>query len=377
MTVSTPFRIDSFHVFRKRLCFRMDVAHGLASRFHSDNVYVALRADSGATGYGECVPRSYVTGETPESVLDTASGVLAPLARRVFSSPDEVVSTLGEAGCSAIGSAHPATLCAVELALLDLAGRHWGCTVSAILGIPRSGRPLVYSLVVPLMPEDHLERFFTYASAFQFRQVKVKVDGLDPAGRVRRVKSFFPPGSEFRVDANCSWNADDAPGFVDDLSREGVVSVEQPLPAWDFAGTARLRGRGVLITLDESVRNVEDVDRAAFMDACDVVNVRISKCGGLFGALRMVRAAERNGLGVQLGAQVGESCILSAAGALLASGVSSFRWLEGSFGTHLLTEDLCIASFCFGMRGELVPPEGPGLGIAVDPERMRGEEADG
>jgi muconate cycloisomerase len=179
------------------------------------------------------------------------------------------------------------------------------------------------------------------------------------------------------VDANCSWNADDAPGFVDDLSREGVVSVEQPLPAWDVAGTARLRGRGVLITLDESVRNVEDVERATFMDACDVVNVRISKCGGLFGALRMVRAAERNGLGVQLGAQVGESCILSAAGALLASGVSSFRWLEGSFGTHLLTEDLCIPSFCFGMRGELVPPEGPGLGIAVDPERMRGGEADG
>jgi muconate cycloisomerase len=355
----------------------MEVAHGLASRFCSDNIYISLHSDSGASGYGECVPRFYVTGETPESVLEAVSGILAPLARRMFSSPDEVVSTLGEAGSSATGSANPAALCAVELALLDLAGRHWECTASDILGIPRTDTPLFYSLVAPLMPEDRLERFLTYASVFRFRHVKVKVDALDPAGRVRRVKSLLPPGSELRVDANCSWSAEKAPGFIDNLCVEGVVSVEQPLPAWDIAGMAGLRGRGVLVTLDESVRNPADVERAASMGACDMVNVRISKCGGLLGALRTVHAAERNGIGIQLGAQVGESCILSAAGALLAAGVGSFRWHEGSFGTHLLTEDLCRKPFRFGMGGELIPPDGPGLGIAVDPERMRGEEADG
>jgi muconate cycloisomerase len=101
-----------------------------------------------------------------------------------------------------------------------------------------------------------------------------------------------------------------------------------------------------------------------------MVNVRISKCGGLLGALRVIETARKRGLAVQLGAQVGESCILSAAGALLAAGTPGFRWREGCFGTHLLREDLCKDEFRFGIRGEMVPPSGPGLGVRVDGTRL-------
>jgi len=377
MSVSSSFEIVSSKVTPGQLRFRMAVAHGLATRFHSDNIYIALRSDSGASGYGEGVPRSYVTGETPESVLAAAPVLLEPLIRRKFSSPEEVVAALEEAARLETGSACPAARCAVELALLDLAGRHWGIPVSSILGLSRNDRPLVYSLVVPIVPGDRLERVLASVSMLQFRHVKVKVNALDPAGRVRRVKALLPDGCEVRVDANCSWSVRNARRFIDELAGENVVSVEQPLPAGDMTETGRLRGRGVLITLDESVRNEADVDLAASMGACDVVNVRISKCGGLLGALRIICAAERNGLDVQLGAHVGESCILSSAGALLAAGVGVFRWLEGCFGTHLLVEDLCRESFRFGMYGELVAPGGPGLGITVEPERMRFEEFGG
>ena len=171
---------------------------------------------------------------------------------------------------------------------------------------------------------------------------------------------------EIRVDANCSWKSSDAPEFMRELADQGVVSVEQPLPAADLRGTAGLRGCGVLITLDESVKSPLDVERAADAGACDIINVRISKCGGMLGALRVIRAAERRGLGVQLGAQVGESCILSSAGALLAAGMPSFRWLEGAFGTHLLMRDLCREQFRFGIHGEFPVPDGPGLGVDID-----------
>ncbi len=365
MTGFAPLSVIASRVFPLRLDFRMDVAHGLASRAFSENVFVEFRSDSGRTGFGECVPRPYVTGETPEGALAEIPDIAARFEGRAFRSPDELAAALGDEGISDIATANPAAFCAVELALLDLAGRHWNLPATEVIGLDRSRCPLVYSLVAPLMSDEALAGFLGYTAEFRFSHVKVKVDGNDPAARVRLVKSLVSPDMEIRVDANCSWKPSDAPAFVRDLAAEGVVSVEQPLVAADLDGMARLRGRGVLITLDESVRNPGDVERAADAGACDIVNVRISKCGGLLGALRVIHAAERRGMGVQLGAQVGESCILSAAGALLAAGVPSFRWLEGAFGTHLLMRDLCGETFRFGVRGELALPEGPGLGIGI------------
>ncbi|MDP2983167.1 MAG: enolase C-terminal domain-like protein [Candidatus Latescibacter sp.] len=373
MTATPVLKVDFTQVFSRRLDFRMDVAHSLASRFYSINMFVELRSASGFTGYGECVPRSYVTGETPESVLPAVSDLLPHLARQSFSCPREVISALNGIGISDAGVRNPAAMCAVELALLDLAGKHWNLPAAEILGFNRKAEPLEYSLVVPLLPEAQLEKFLRYTSTFHFKHIKVKVNAEDPAGQVRKARSFLSHRAEIRVDANCSWSRAEAAGFIHALTGEGVVSVEQPLPADDLEGMAELRRPGgMLVTLDESVCNPSDVERAASMGACDMVNVRISKCGGLLGALRVIEAARGHGLAVQLGSQVGESCILSCAGAHLAAGTSFFTWLEGCFGAHLLNEDLGKKPYQFGHGGMFIPPDGPGLGVEVDTERLYG-----
>jgi len=373
MTVTPALKVDFTQAFPRRLDFRMDVAHSLASRFYSINMYVEIRSVSGFAGYGECVPRTYVTGETHESVLQAFSDILPRLARESFSCPGEVVSALNLIGKSDAGTRNPAALCAVELALLDLAGKHWNLPVGEILGLNRKAKPLEYSLVVPLIPEAQLEKFLRYTSTFHFKHIKVKVNAEDPAGRIRKTRSFLSHGAEIRVDANCSWSRAKAAGFMHSLAEEGVVSVEQPLPADDLEGMAELRRPGGMrVTLDESVCNPSDVERAASLGACDVVNVRISKCGGLLGALRVIETAQGRGLAVQLGSQVGESCILSCAGAHLAAGTPSFTWLEGCFGTHLLNEDLGKKPYQFGHGGMFISPDGPGLGVEVDTERLYG-----
>jgi muconate cycloisomerase len=370
MTGKPPLKIVFTRVYNKRLGFRMDVAHGLASRFCSDNVYVELVSDSGLAGYGECVPRTYVTGETPESAVNSLEVLLPQLSAAPYDSPHSVIARLSEAGLTVIGKENPAAFCTLELALLDLASKYWDISIHELLGLTPQVQSLVYSLVVPIFPADVMERFLSGVSGFRFAHVKIKVNGRDPIGHVHRVQSLLPPETEIRVDVNCSWTVEKAVEYLPELVDAGVVSVEQPLAAYDFEGLARLRGRGVLITLDESISGPDDVERAAEAGACDIVNVRISKCGGLLGAMRVIRAAERCGLGIQLGAQVGESCILSAAGAILAAATPEFRWLEGCFGTHLLREDLCRDDFRFGTHGMLIPPHGPGLGVTIDPERL-------
>ena len=366
-----PLQFTAVSCVPVRFDFTMDVVHSLASRFHTDNICVTLTAGSGVTGHGECVPRSYVTGESLETVFDTLRILSPKFLNRSFSAPDDLVAALRRIGAEAPGAANPSAFCALELAALDCAGRYWNLPVSDIVGLSRHDGPFSYSMIVPLLPEEDLVPLLSHAATFDFSSVKVKVANRDPARRVRMVMDRLGGDPEYRVDTNCAWDRDSAPGFVEDLAALGVVSVEQPLAAQDFVGMAELRRMGhMLITLDESVSGPGDVDAAAAAGACDIVNVRLSKCGGLLRAIDVSDRAGEHGLGIQLGAQVGESCILSAAGAHLAAGTPDFRWREGYFGTHLLTRDLCRADIRFGHAGMVVPPAGPGLGIRIDSDRI-------
>ncbi|MFC1541915.1 mandelate racemase/muconate lactonizing enzyme family protein [Candidatus Latescibacterota bacterium] len=358
-----------------KLEFRLNVSHSLASRNFTENIIAEIQSDSGICGFGESVPRKYVTGETIESVLDTSGRMLSLLKEKSFHSPGEVVGFLKDIGKSDLGIRNPAALCAVELALLDLAGKVWDMTVSEIIGLEKNDEPLVYSLVIPLLRDDSFNSFFAQAKDFGFTSVKTKVDAQNPTGQVKRVRDFFGSNIEIRVDANCSWNRSNAEGYLKELHDLGVVSVEQPLPSDDLEGCAILREKGLtLITLDESVTSVSSLHRIISLEACDIINIRISKCGGLLGSMNLIETALENGLGIQLGAHVGESCILSAAGAHLAAGIKFFRWFEGCFGKYLLKKGLCHETFQFTKGGFLNPPKGPGLGIIIDRALMKEAE---
>ena len=354
-----------------KLQFRMNVAHSLAARDHTENIIVKITADSGHTGFGECVPRSYVTGETAASVGAYLDILLPGIVGKSFTSADDAVSYLSGFEELTGGGENPAARCALELALLDCLGKCWSKNVSDIIGLSVCSDLLRYSMVIPFLDEAASDALLARAKEVGFRDVKIKVDADDPVGPVKRARDILGDAMEIRVDANCAWNRENAPGFIHDLAGLGVVSVEEPLPADDLEGLAGLRGGGLpMITLDESVTSLDAVRQIVDMNAADVLNIRISKCGGILPAMKMIDTAEKLGLKVQLGAQVGESCILSAAGAILAAGTSSFLWREGCFGTHLRHRDFCSEPFQFGGGGLVRYPDGPGLGLAIDPDSI-------
>ena len=364
---SRVLKIVSARCFPIRLDFQMDVSHGLASRSFTENILVTINSNTDLIGYGECVPRKYVTGETPETVLEVLGTFLPRLEGESFFSPGKVTSFLLDIVESETIACNPAAQCAMELALLDIAGKTWDITVSDFICPGKNDKPLFYSLVVPLLNHDTLDSFLLQAKNFGFKHVKVKVDANNPSVRVSHVKNILGDFVEIRVDANCSWSRESALVYMKELADLGVVSVEQPLSAEDIEGCVALRNTGMmLITLDESVTSVTNIDRIASLGACDVVNIRISKCGGLLNARRMIEAALQKGLKVQLGAHVGESSILSGAGVHLASVTPHFIWLEGCYGKYLLRKSLCDNIVQFVEGGILYPQEGPGLGIDVN-----------
>jgi len=125
--------------------------------------------------------------------------------------------------------------------------------------------------------------------------------------------------------------------------------------------------------LDESLCGVPDARRAIDGGFADILNVRLSKCGGIVPTLQIVAMAARAGLGVQLGCHPGETGLLSAAGRHVAGNLRGLRYVEGSYDRHVLAENLTRPDITFGYAGRAGPLLGPGLGVEVDPgalERM-------
>jgi muconate cycloisomerase len=204
---------------------------------------------------------------------------------------------------------------------------------------------------------------------YGFRQLKVKVGiaGKDDAARLRSIRRRVGAGVDLRVDANEAWPAAEAADRIAALEPYGITSVEQPSPHAELERMAEVRRRvKTPLMLDESLCGPADAERAVSLGACDLFNLRLSKCGGFIPSLRLAQLARRHGLGCQLGCQVGETAVLSAAGRHFAAGVGGLRYLEGSYDRHLVREPLGTRDLTFGRGGRAPALPGPGLGVSID-----------
>lgn len=120
--------------------------------------------------------------------------------------------------------------------------------------------------------------------------------------------------------------------------------------------------------LDESVRSLWEACEALAQGWCDLINIRISKCGGPLASVRLLAAVRAAGGRAQLGCQVGETGLLSAAGRHLACHLSGLEYLEGSYDRYLLAVQLTDPDITFGSGGWAPQLRGPGLGVTVRPK---------
>jgi L-alanine-DL-glutamate epimerase-like enolase superfamily enzyme len=356
-----------------RIPFVEAFSHSAAERRCSESVVVRVRDDAGTEGFGEGTPRSYVTGETVETMLQALADDLWP---RIAGREVPPTDALGDLAAmlpqpSSIGGVTPnAARAAMELGVVDCALRRAGRPMAAILP-PRRTR-VTYSGVVTAGPVARAVQHARRMRTIGMRQVKVKVGFDDDVARVTAVREALGPDVSLRLDANGAWTFERAVAVLEALAPLQIAGVEQPLPRGPVDDLARLRGAiPVPIVVDESLVTPADAEALIDANAADVFNVRVSKCGGLAASVAIALRARAAGIGVQVGCQVGETAILAAAGRHLAATLPDVAFVEGSFGTLLLTEDVSVDSVRFGHRGEAQLLTGPGLGIRVVEERVR------
>jgi muconate cycloisomerase len=377
-------RVKEIIAWHVRIPLKKPIQHASHTRTETDNIVVRVTLDNGTTGFGEGVPRDYVTGETVDSVLTLLKeSKLAEQIEACATFHSALINieqlrlnpvTGDDRGCQS-----NAARCAMEIALLDAFGKHFNHPVSDVTKLMAHDdlfepkEHVRYSTAIT-SAEGMKARFAAWKMwIYGFKQLKIKVgiDGQDDIDRVGAIRRRVGKKMDLRIDANEAWTPDNVRQRILELKPFDITSVEQPVPHEQVAVLAEVRREvGVPIMLDESLCSLIDAEHAEENETCDLFNLRLSKCGGFINSLRLAQHARRHKIGYQLGCQVGETAILSAAGRHFAASVKDLRYLEGSYDRHLVRESLATDDLTFGWGGWAPALEGPGLGITIDPKAL-------
>jgi L-alanine-DL-glutamate epimerase-like enolase superfamily enzyme len=243
--------------------------------------------------------------------------------------------------------------CALDVLAHDRAAQAAGVPLRTFLGLaPAEAPPTSFTLGIA-DPALMAERAAA-AKAAGFTVLKVKLGQGDDAVVLAAIREVFD--GVIRVDPNAAWTAQESPGRIERIERFGVEFVEQPVAPDDIAGLRYVRDRSSLpIVADEAAVRLADVDRLA--GACDGINVKLQKCGGIAEGRAMIERAHALGLKVMLGCRAAETSVSIAAAAHLAPSV---EWADLD-GNLLIVDDPFIAVPV--ERGRFVFSDRPGLGV--------------
>ncbi len=323
------------------------VPFAISRAVRTEKRVVLVELDDGERiAYGEASADPFF-GETTESLEADVRGAL----ELVPNDPTELATLrarLDERFSHGGGAA-----CALDILAHDRAAQAAGLPLRAYLGLAPAEAPPTSFTIGIADPAVMAERAGA-AKLAGFTVLKVKLGSGDDVPVLEGIRRVFD--GVIRVDPNAAWTPQEAPGRIERIARFGVEFVEQPVAPDDIDGLRFVREHSVLpIVADEAAVRLADVDRLA--GACDGINVKLQKCGGIAEARAMIERAHELGLKVMLGCRAAETSVAIAAAAHLAPAV---EWADLD-GNLLIVDDPFVAVPV--ERGRFVFSDRPGLGV--------------
>ena len=334
-------------------------------------VIVELRLMNGVTGIGEAAtlggPRW--SEESVESIKASIDTYLSPALIGAEANRFTAVRIrMDEAA-----KRNNAAKAAIESALFDAVGKTLGIPAAQLLGgTVRETIPVLWTLASG-DPGQEIEEAEKKIAAHLHNTFKVKIGAQSPQAdmaRLRRLATALETKATLIVDANQAWDETTALRCLPILADFGITLVEQPLPAWNIQGMARLRSRSTLpLMADECVFSTHDMLDVIRAGAADVVSLKLVKHGGLLATRDVAAVAQSAGIGLYGGCLL-ESSIGAAAHLQVFAGLRDLSWGCEHFGPQILTADLVTEPLRFE-DFQVRLPSGPGLGITLDPAQLR------
>lgn len=267
-----------------------------------DTLIVGLQLN-GQTGYGEATSNPYY-GITIESMMEEIEGVRQELQVFEFTYPETLHQLLAMKGLSEF------SLCAVDLAAHDLYGKLLGKPLYEIWKTNIDHYPIT-NYTIGIAP---IEKMVAKMKEVPWPIYKIKLGTDDDINIVKELRQHTD--ATFRIDANCAWTAEETILNAPQLKALGVEFLEQPLAANDWEGMEKVMHRSVLpIIADESCIVETDVEKCGLH--FNGINIKLTKCGGLTPALRMIKKGKELGLKIMVGCMTESTVGTSAIAQLL------------------------------------------------------------
>ena len=305
------------------------------------------------TGYGEGCPRKYVTQETVKSGLKWIKEKIATVAINCFS-----LASLKEwiRDNSHLIDLHPAAFCAIETALLDLFAKEKGQSVEQLLGLTAPKRTYTYTAVLGAGSQEAFKSLLQRYVALGFQDFKVKTTGNFVEDQSKLAMIHQVANYRIRLDANNYWKGQ-TKRAIDHLSalKPLLFAVEEPITPKNYKTLGRIsRALTLPIIVDESLCNLQDLQKLAAIKGQFIANLKVSKMGGIIRTIELIHALQEREFPIIIGAHVGETSILTRAGMCVAQiAKESLVAQEGGFGALLLEKDQVRPSLTIGQQGKI------------------------
>ncbi|MBN8825769.1 MULTISPECIES: dipeptide epimerase [unclassified Spirosoma] len=291
-----------FHRVDLRLNHTFTIAHD--SRDVQPSLIVELR-DGDHRGFGEATATKYY-GITIEGMIAALEAIREPIEAHELATPEQFWADMYPHL-----EQNPFALCALDQAAWDLWGKRRGQPLYKLWNLDPASSPVTDYTIGLDTPQRMVEKM----QERPWPLYKIKLGRPDED--IHLVQTLRQhTDALFRVDANCGWSADEAIAKSRLLKELNVEFIEQPLPAADWEGAKLVYEQSALpVIADESCIIESDVDRCA--GYFHGVNIKLTKCGGITPARRMISRARELGLQVMVGCMTESSVGISAIAQLL------------------------------------------------------------
>jgi L-Ala-D/L-Glu epimerase len=333
---------------------------------HAANLIVVIRTKGGITGFGECSPFMSINGESMDTCFVVGQYFAQLLKEKNALAIADRIADMDQLiyGNSSIKSA-------VDMALYDIAAQHAGVPLYKFLGGDNT-KLITTDYTVSIGEPEKMAADAVRIKAEGYPAIKVKLgkDGKKDIERMKAIRTAVGNDIPLRIDANQGWDLQEAIDTLQGLASLNIEHCEEPIARWDFMNLSKVkRASPIPIMADESCGDEHDAERLLQLDACDYLNIKLGKAGGIYKALKIVALAREYHMHLQVGAFM-ESRLAMTAFAHFSLCDPLIKHFD--FDTALMfQEDPVTGGIIYEKNGVIKVPETIGLGATIEENWLR------
>ncbi|HEX7847013.1 MAG TPA: dipeptide epimerase [Chitinophagaceae bacterium] len=359
--MSNKLTIQQVELFKLSIPLIEPFITSLGRDDNAENVLVKIITKEGLIGFGECSPYMPINGESQDTCFIVGQYFAKALKGKDPLQIEECINLM-----DSIIYAHNSIKSAFDMALYDIAAQHAGVPLYKFIG-GENNKTIVTDYTVSIGEPAKMAADAVKIKEQGYPAIKVKLgkDGKKDVGRMKAIRAAVGNEIPLRIDANQGWTVDEAIETLSALAPLDIQHCEEPIARWNFMQLSKVKQASPIpIMADECCGDDHDAERLIALNACDYMNIKLGKSGGIFKALKMARMAEKANIHLQVGAMI-ESRLAMTGFAHFA--LCSPVIVHFDFDTSLmLKEDPVTGGIVYEKNGVVKVPDAVGLGATIE-----------